>query len=158
MTRTTSLVLSVLSLCVVVACASDGDPGDLDVSSRDPRCVAACTQPEPRYAGVGEVCNAASRVQCLDVCESRIASLMTVCQNCLVEGACFGPDGCDEDVVLGGSCTNNTCTITSEFGTCSYMTNDEAGKLKCYQQVDPRREVTCESEFRPTTQCASVCS
>ena len=45
----------------------------------------------------------------------------------------------------------------SEFGSCTYGVNDEAAKLKCYQQTDPRREVTCTPMFRPTTECATVC-
>jgi hypothetical protein len=141
----------------LAACAGDGS-GDLDLASRDPRCVSACTAPEPRYANAGEVCNTASREQCLDECETRIADLATVCQNCLVEDACFGPDGCYGGGITSGSCYNNTCTISSEFGSCTYNSTDEAQKQKCYEQVDPRREVTCTSEFRSATECASVCT
>jgi len=39
----------------------------------------------------------------------------------------------------------------------AFNPNDEAARLKCYQQVDPRREATCTSKFRPTTECAAVC-
>ena len=148
-------VVCVFALCVV-ACA--GEDGDVDLENRDPRCVSACTAEEPRYEGVGRVCNAASRAQCLDECETRIANLMSVCQTCLVEDACFGPSGCSEGIVVGGSCDPTQCTLMSEFGTCTYNTSDEAAKLRCMQQVDPRREVSCKSEFRPTTECASVCT
>lgn len=150
MNRMLSLIL------LVSACASDGD--SVDVSNRDPRCVAACTQREPAYEGVGRVCNNESRGQCLDQCEARIASLPTVCQSCLVEKACFGPEGCDDDDITFPSCTNNTCTVTSSFGSCTFNANDEAARLRCYQQVDPRRESTCTAEFRPTTECANVCT
>ena len=153
MKRMMSTVLCVVPLVVLIACA--GEDG-VDVSDRDARCVAACTAEEPRYEGVGKICDAASRVQCLDECETRIAGVSTVCQNCLVEDACFGPDGCYGDDV-GLSCINNTCTVSSEFGTCSFNPNDEAAKLKCYQQVDPRREATCTSRFQPTSECAAVC-
>jgi hypothetical protein len=154
MKRTKSI--GVLPLLVVAACAGSGD-GDLDLESRDPRCVSACTQAEPRYANAGEVCNTASREQCLDECETRIADLATVCQNCLLEEACFGPDGCYGSGPTGGSCYNNTCTISSEFGSCTFDSTNESQKQKCYEQVDPRREVTCTSEFRSSTECASVC-
>jgi hypothetical protein len=139
----------------VVACAGDGD--DVDVSSRDPRCVAACTAAEPSNEGVGEVCESASRVLCLDECETRIANVSSICQTCLVEDACFGPDGCFGGDPPFGSCNNTTCTLTTQFGTCTYNIADEAGKLMCMQQVDPRREVSCTSQFRPATDCASVC-
>ena len=137
-----------------MACTGDGG---VDLSNRDPRCVTACTAEEPFYEDIGKVCNAPSREQCLDECETRIANLATVCQNCLVEEACFGPDGCDGEGP-GGFCDTTTCTITTELGTCMYSTGNEAARLECLRKVDPRREVTCTSEFRPTTECASVCS
>jgi hypothetical protein len=148
-----TVVLSML----LVACAGDGS-GGLDLSARDPRCVAACPETMPDYEGVGEVCNVASRVACLDECEARIAGVSNLCQSCLVEDSCFGPRGCSGNDGLGASCTNNTCTISSTFGTCTYNSSDEAAKLRCYQQVNPRREVACSAEFRPTTECAPVCS
>ena len=49
------------------------------------------------------------------------------------------------------------CTLTSEFGTCSYTIGDMAGELACLQKVDPRREVSCETRFRSVTECATVC-
>ncbi|HEY5948826.1 MAG TPA: hypothetical protein VIV40_25220 [Kofleriaceae bacterium] len=150
--------LSMVCAVLLVACAGDGDSGEVDTSSRDPRCVSACTASEPPYQGIGEVCDSASRVQCLDECETRIASVTTVCQNCLVEDACFGPDGCFGDDGPGYSCTDSTCTLTSVFGTCSFPYGDEPARLKCLQQVDPRREVSCKTSFRATTECASVCN
>jgi hypothetical protein len=151
-----SFVLIVSLSLLFVACAGTDGPDQVDTSSRDPRCVSACTARDPRYANAGRVCNAASRVQCLDECETRIAMLTAVCQNCLVEEACFGPDGCDDGLV-GLGCSNNTCTITTEFGSCSFTYGDAAGEQRCHEQVDPRREVSCKTEFRPTTECASVC-
>lgn len=145
----------VVVLGLLVGCGtSDG----VDTSDRDPRCVSACPATMPRYEGVGRVCNAASREQCLDECETRIAGVSPICQSCLVEEACFSPDGdgCSGDDVSIG-CTQTTCTAYGEFGTCMYPVGDEAAKLRCYQQVDPRREVTCAPEFRPATECASVC-
>ena len=146
-------------LCIafmVAACGTSGGPGDLDLDKRDPRCVAACPETMPQYEGVGRVCDSASRVQCLDECEARIAGLKTVCQSCLLEKACFAPGGCFGDVG-DGSCTETTCTLTSDFGTCTYPVGDQAAHLMCMQKIDPRRSVTCQAEFRPTTDCASVC-
>jgi hypothetical protein len=97
-------------------------------------------------------------VRCLDECETRIATVTTVCQNCLVEDACFGPDGCHGSGGPLGTCSDTTCTVTSDFGTCTFPVGDEAAQLKCLQQVDPRREVSCKASFRATTQCASVCT
>ena len=145
---------------LAVGCSGDpGDAGGVDVSSRNPRCVSACPETMPPYPGAGEICDAASREQCLDECEARIAGLAPICQNCLVEEACFGPDGCYGDEV-SGSCTNttNSCTLTSQYGTCTFSIGDEAGKIKCFQQVDPRREVSCTPSFRSATECASVCT
>jgi hypothetical protein len=151
--------LKALLLIGLLAACGTSSPDGIDESDHDPRCVAACPATMPRYEGVGEVCDAASREQCLDQCAARIAGVSPVCQSCLVEDACFGPDGCVGDEGIFGMCTNttNTCTVSSEFGMCTYSINDEAAKLKCYQQVNPRREVTCEARFRPTTECATVC-
>jgi hypothetical protein len=140
---------------VVLGCGGGGS-GDVDLPSRDPRCISACPETKPPYEGVGRVCDTASRAQCLDECEARIAGLATVCQNCLVEKSCFGPEGCFGDSP-SGSCTETTCTLTSEFGSCSYPVDDQAARLMCMQKVDPRRSVACAPEFRPTTDCASVC-
>jgi hypothetical protein len=145
-------------IAALLAACGTSSP-DVDIESRDPRCVSACPETMPRYEGVGRVCDTASRAQCLDECEVRIAGVTPICQSCLAEKACFGPDGCSsDDGIVYGMCTNTSCTITSEYGSCTYSTTDEAAKLKCYQQVDPRREVACTPEFRPTTECASVCS
>lgn len=152
------LQLPTLFLCsFVAACGTSANDGsDVDTSDRDPRCVAACPETMPQYDGVGPVCNAASRVQCLDECEARIAGLPTLCQSCLLENACFDPGGCI-GVQEGGSCDQSTCTLTSEFGTCSYPTDDQAGRLACLKVVDPRREVACTASYQPTTKCATVC-
>jgi hypothetical protein len=104
------------------------------------------------------VCDAASRTQCLDQCEARIAGLPSLCQSCLLEEACFDP-GCGSDgVSIGGSCDETSCTIETQFGSCTYATNDQAAYDMCLEQVDPRREVACEVHFQPTTECASVCN
>jgi hypothetical protein len=142
----------VLCILFITACGTNsGDPPD--VSNRDPRCVAACPESMPQYDGVGTVCDNASRTQCLDECEARIAGLPTQCQNCLVEDAQFG-----NDYTTGGSsCTETTCTLTSDFGTCSYPVNDHAAEIVCLQKVDPRREVSCSASFKSATKCATVC-
>lgn len=149
-----AFVLLALVVASLAACGTSS-PDGVDVSDRDPRCVSACPVTMPYYEGAGRVCNAASREQCLDECEARIAGVSSICQSCLVEEAEFSPDG--SDGVGFSNCTNTSCTITTEFGTCTYPVNDQAAQMKCYQQVDPRREVTCTAEFRPTTECATVC-
>ena len=148
-------ILWVLFTIAALGCGAGGDTAP-DLSARDPRCVSACPETMPEYEAVGRVCDTASRVQCLDECEARIAGLPTVCQNCLVEEACFGPDGCFGDTPLG-TCTATTCTLTSEFATCSYPVDDQAALLTCLQKVDPRRTVTCQPSFKAATKCASVC-
>ena len=150
MTRTSLVLMSTLAAC-------SGEGAELDLADRDPRCVAACPETMPEYDGAGEVCDSASRAQCLDECEARIAGVSSLCQSCLVENACFDPGGCFSGDGPSGTCLNDTCTISSQFGTCSFNVNDQAAKLRCYQQVDPRREVACTAEFQPTTECAMVC-
>ncbi|MEO8551288.1 MAG: hypothetical protein ABI678_15000 [Kofleriaceae bacterium] len=142
-------------LGTLFACGG-GANTDLDLASRDPRCLSACPESMPEHAGVGAVCDTASRAQCLDECEARIAGLPTVCQNCLVEDACFGPDGCFGSD-SGGFCDETSCTLESEFGTCTYAVSDQAARLACLQKVDPRREVSCPAEFRSATKCETVC-
>ena len=144
---------SLLLAFVLAGCAGDGD---LDLSQRDPRCIAACPETMPRYEMAGRICDAPSRALCLDECEARIATVSTVCQSCLVEDSCFEPS-CGDSSGVGVNCTNNTCTISSQFGTCTFNSSDEAQTRLCYQQVDPRREVACAVEWRPTTECESVC-
>ena len=147
-----------VALCVVlVACGGAAGDDGVDTTNRDPRCISACPETMPQYAGVGAVCDTASRGQCLDECEARIAGLPTVCQNCLLEDSCFGPDGCFGGQT-SGSCNETTCTLESDFGTCTYATSDMAAHLACMQKVDPRREVSCTPSFQSTTKCATVCS
>ena len=146
------------ALCLLLVACGGGGAGDdsVDAANRDPRCLAACPETMPQYDGVGAVCDTASRAQCLDECEARIAGVPTVCQSCLLENACFGPDGCF-GTQTGGSCNETSCTLESEFGTCTYATSDQAAKLACMQKVDPRREVSCTPSFQSTTKCTSVC-
>ena len=144
-------------LCILfTACGTSGGDDPPDTSSHDPRCVAACPETMPQYDGVGAVCDNASRGACLDLCEARIAGLPTQCQNCLVEDACFGPDGCFGSI-SSGSCDQSTCTLTSQYATCSYPVGNQAAELACMQKVDPRREVSCTAEFKAATKCATVC-
>ncbi|MEP6860209.1 MAG: hypothetical protein ABJE66_06290 [Deltaproteobacteria bacterium] len=149
-------VFALLGLSLAACGGGAGADSNLDTSNRDPRCVAACPATMPQYAGVGAVCDTQSRGECLDLCEARIAGLPTLCQSCLLENACFGPDGCFGSQT-GGSCDQTSCTLQSEFGTCTYRTDDQAAKLACMQKVDPRRDVACTPSFQPTTKCSSVC-
>ena len=148
-------LLKVILFLTLASCT--GSDGHVDTSSRDPRCVAACPETMPKVAGAGAVCDAASRTQCLDECEARIAGLPSLCQSCLLEDACFAPGCGSGGVSIGASFDQNTCTIETEFGTCTYATDDQAAYDMCLEQVDPRRDVTCAVTFRPTTECATVC-
>jgi hypothetical protein len=149
-------LLKVILFITLAGCA--GSNGQLDTSSHDPRCVAACPVTMPEVSGAGAVCDTASRAQCLDECEARIAGLPSLCQSCLLEHACFEPGCGSGDVSIGGSCDQDTCTIVTGFGTCTYATDDQAAYDACLQKVDPRRDVACQVEFRSTTECATVCT
>jgi hypothetical protein len=149
-------LLEITLLFTLAACA--GNDGHVDTSDRDPRCVAACPETMPEVEGAGAVCDAASRTQCLDECEARIAGLPSLCQSCLLEQACFDPDCGSGTIVTDSSCDQTGCTIQTQYGSCTYTPNDEASYDACLRQVDPRRDVTCQVEFRPTTECASLCN
>ncbi len=142
---------------VAVGCASDGS-SDPDLDSYDARCVAACTDEPPSLDGAGDVCNGASRTQCLETCEARITGVSSVCASCLTEEVCFDPGGCDGDVSIGDQCSNNTCTRMGRNGSCTYPANDTAARDNCERQVNPRREVVCTAEFPSVQSCASVCA
>ncbi|MFN0253215.1 MAG: hypothetical protein ACKV2T_40450 [Kofleriaceae bacterium] len=142
-----------LLVVVLVGC---GDDGGVDLDSYDPRCVAACTDEPPRVEGAGDVCDAASRVQCLDTCEARITGVSSVCASCLTEEVCFDPGRCDP-IDIGDECNNNTCTRTGRNGSCTYPPNDTAARDNCERQVNPRREVACTAEFPSVQGCADVC-
>lgn len=141
-------------LFMFAACAGDGD--GVDESSHDPRCVSACPETMQSIEGVGEVCNTASRAQCLDACEARIAGLASTCQSCLLEEACFEPGGCGE--TIGDFCDNGTATVMGWNGSCSYPCGDQNARINCLKQVRPTREVSCSVEWRAVTECASVCN
>ncbi|MDB4957621.1 MAG: hypothetical protein JWO36_5190 [Myxococcales bacterium] len=147
--------LLILVSFVICACGSSSSSADL--TNRDPRCLSACPVTMPATDGVGDVCNTASRVQCVDECEVRIAGVTTNCANCLSEGACFGPTGCFGDSI-GFSSDGTTCKLTAWNGMCSYPCNDNTMRLACEKQVSPRREVACTTTFKAATQCSSVCN
>lgn len=149
--------MKLLSLFLFLA-ACTSNSSKVDTSEYDPRCVAACPETMPDVPNAGPVCDAASRTQCLDECQVRIAGLANVCQSCLLEKACFDPGCGSGGTTTGGSCNETTCTIESEFGSCTYPTNDDAAYRACLVKIDPRREVTCAVKFRPTTECAALCT
>ena len=149
-------LLKVCLFLAIAACA--GNSSSVNPADHDPRCVAACPETMPAVSGAGAVCDTQSRAQCLDECDARIAGLPSLCQSCLLEQACFDP-GCGRGTVsVGDSCDQNTCTIETQFGTCTYAPDDQASYDACLVKVDPRRDVTCEVSWRPTTECASVCN
>jgi hypothetical protein len=149
-------LLKAILFITLAGCAANSD--HVDTSDHDPRCVAACPETMPEVPNAGAVCNAASRTQCLDECEARIAGLPSLCQSCLLEKACFDPGCGSGNVSIGESCDGTTCTIETQFGSCTYTPGDQASYDACLPKVDPRREVTCEVDFRPTTECATVCT
>lgn len=144
-----------LSCLVLVSIGCAGDDG-VDLDNYDARCVTACTDEPPSIEGAGDVCDPASRTQCLDTCQARITDVSSVCASCLTEDVCFDPGGCD-NVSPGDQCNNNTCTRTGRNGSCTYPTNDTAARDNCERQVNPRREVACTAEFPSVQSCASVC-
>ncbi|MGE0869407.1 MAG: hypothetical protein AB7P03_12645 [Kofleriaceae bacterium] len=143
--------------------ASDEGDGDDDegdpVLNNDPRCVAACTdRSDMSIAGAGAVCDAASKMLCLDECAARIAGTSTPCGSCLVEEACLASDGCYGLPDVSTSCNfDNVCTVNGPKGSCSYPDGDIPKRDACHKQVNPRHEVECIAEFQPTTQCATLC-
>ncbi len=145
---------SFLIVTMVLAACDGGGSGEPDLSDYDARCVAVCTDDPPAIEGAGDVCSGASRTSCLELCEARIAGQMSLCQTCLLEGAYYGTGGEDGP---GGFCDNTSCTITGRNGSCTYPPNDTAKREMCERQVNPRREVPCDVEFEPVSQCASSC-
>lgn len=147
---TTHRLLVCAALSTLVACSGGGDP----FTDADPRCAAICAIDEPAVSGAGDICSLDSAELCIDTCAVRIAGVDTLCASCLLEDAYFGTD----DVVLPGDyCDGQTCTMTGRAGTCTYPYGNETARQACMRQVSPRREVTCEADFRPVTECSSVC-
>ena len=134
----------------VAACGGDDDP----FANADPRCAAGCAIEIPELDGAYDVCTTASARTCVELCELRIADVASLCATCLLEDIEFGTNG---DDVSGGFCDNGTCTVSGREGDCSYPANDRAARDACMRQVYPRRELACEVEFRPVSECASVC-
>jgi hypothetical protein len=144
---------------LVVAClVGCGGGASTSLEDRDPRCVSACTDDLPEIDGAGDVCSSASQSACLDECEARIAGVASLCASCLVEDACFDPSGCDDVVIINDCDSNGQCTITGRNDSCSYQADNEAARVACEKQVNPRREVACEAEFRSTSECSSECA
>lgn len=135
---------------LVAACGGDDDP----FADADPRCRALCTIETPSLDGAFDICSTASAGTCVDLCEARIAGTETLCATCLLEDADFGTD---DAVSPGDFCENGTCTVLGRTGECTYPEGDQAARENCLRQVSPRREVACETEFEPVSECASTC-
>ena len=155
--------MRLMLLIPLVLAACGGDDGDLDLDNRDARCVSACPATMQDIEGVGEICSTASRGDCLDACEARIAGLASTCQTCLLEDACFDPDGGGDGNSCGGddgvpvNCQNGMATVSGWGGSCTYACTDAAARDTCLKQVQPTKEVACTPEWRPVTECSSVC-
>lgn len=143
---------SLLSMILLVAACDGG--GEPDLSDYDVRCVAVCSDDPPAIDGAGDVCDSASQTECLQLCESRIAGQASLCQTCLLEDAYYGTG---DGVSNGLSCDPQNCTITGRNGSCTYPANDSAKRDMCARQVSPRREVACDVEFEPVSDCAASC-
>jgi hypothetical protein len=147
-------------LIVAMSMFGCGGGSSPDLEDRDPRCVSACTDDPPSVDGAGDICNTGSQANCLDECELRIAGVPTVCASCLLEDACFDPDGCgpiSEPVFCEGTPGDETCTVTGRNGSCTFPAGDDAAADDCERQVNPRREVACTAEFRSTSECNVEC-
>jgi hypothetical protein len=143
-------IMCLVSLAGLAAGCGNGDP----FADADPRCAALC-RPEDPVDDVGEICSMDSAEVCLTTCAARIADTSSLCATCLLENARFQVD----DVISpGDDCSPTECTMTGWGGTCTYPPNDSAARDACYRQTHPLREVACEADFRPVTDCASVCT
>jgi hypothetical protein len=132
----------------------DGD-GNANI---DPRCVRVCTHEASDIEGAYDVCSAGSVTQCQRECQARIADTETVCATCLLEGTCFGGEDDPTCRYMGvGGCSSAGCTLSGREGSCTYPLGDTAAYENCVRQVYPRRTVECTSEYRPVSDCASLC-
>ncbi len=106
-------------------------------------------------AGAYDVCSPASADLCTDECNVRIEMVENLCASCLLEDADFGVGG--DGVSLGDYCENGQCEKNGREGTCTYPQGDDAAEDGCTREVYPRREISCDSEFRDVLDCAPVC-
>lgn len=142
----------VAGLAALLAAACDGSGSD------DPRCTSLCTIKD---ASAGDVCSQASADACLEQCGAHIEGTTAACGDCLLEKAHFGTDA---GTTSGGSCDptaacpDGACTETGPGGSCTYCANDMTAAQNCYATTHPHREVTCETKFRPTTDCSALCA
>lgn len=139
------------ALVIVGACGGDDDP----LANADPRCAAICQIEVPSLEGAYDVCSTASQASCVDQCAARIDGVSSVCASCLLEDADFGTG---DDVTPGDQCESGSCTTFGRLGSCTYPEGNQAAREDCIRQVSPRREVACDVDFQPVTDCASVCS
>ena len=100
-----------------------------------------------------DICSAASAERCADECQLRIADVSSTCATCALEDAEFG----DSDDGIPSSCTGGTCTLSGREGDCTYPQGDEAARQDCERQVNPRRDIECDVDFRPIEECADSC-
>ena len=137
--------LMILAL-VLIGCGGGGE-------SVDPRCASLCVIEEPPIEGAGDICSQASADLCIDECQVRIADTSSTCATCVLEDASFG----DDNDSPGDFCMNGTCTVTGREGECMYPEGDTAAREDCERQVNPRRDVECDTDFRPVEECAALC-
>ncbi len=137
---------------VLVACAPEGrDP----LEGADPRCASLCKIVEPPLSGAYEKCSDDSARSCVDMCESRIATVDGGCATCLLSNASFGSGPIDAEAECTGG---GTCTIEGPGGSCTYVAADPEDRDRCTRIAFPRTVVDCPTIFQTASNCTTTCS
>ena len=142
-------------------CNTTEDLGDGDESGTgDPRCESLCVVQEPSLSGAYDICSAESAAVCKEDCAAHIAGVSSLCATCLLEDACFDAN-CAGSGSTAVSCffdgAGTTCAVTGREGSCTYPGGDQTARDNCIRQVYPRRTVGCSPDYRPVTECNSIC-
>jgi hypothetical protein len=145
--RTLSSSLLLVSLLALGCGAED--------RANDPRCRSLC-ESAGKVPATGSYCDQDSIEQCKSLCGQRIQGVSNICGACLLEQAEFHTG---VSVSNGPTCTMSMCTITNDKGqSCSYSIGDDEARKKCNRDLYPPTAITCDApEFRPVTECGSVC-
>lgn len=145
---TLSLVSLLAASLFTVACGAED-------RTNDPRCRSLC-EPAGKAREIGSYCDQDSVDQCKSLCGQRIQATSTLCATCLLEQAEFNTG---TSLSEGQTCTMSSCTISNDKGQkCDYPAGDEAARSECVRKLFPPTAITCDSpEFRPVSECSSVC-
>lgn len=145
---TLSFVSLLVASLLAVACGAED-------RANDPRCRSLCEQ-AGKVREVGSYCDQDSVEQCKSLCGQRIQATSTLCGTCLLEHAEFNA-GAGQSA--GQTCTMSTCTLSNDNGQkCDYPVGDDAARTECIRKLLPPTAITCDApEFRPVSECSSVC-